>query len=95
MCQEVHHVKTQEAKAATMSDPRINEAITLMNSFAARTGLTSGQPQRRHLWTDTFAVCNYLGLTQATGKKEYTERALQLVDQVHHTLGTRTIHAPA
>ncbi len=87
MCQEVYHVKTQETKAETMSDPRINEAITLMNRFAARTGLTSGQPHRRYLWTDAFAVCNYLGLTQATGKQEYTERALQLVDQVHHTLG--------
>lgn len=70
-----------------MSNPRITEAITLMQSFAERTGLTHDQPPRRYLWTDAFAVCNFLGLTQATGEKHYTELALRLIDQVHHTLG--------
>jgi hypothetical protein len=70
-----------------MTDPRIDEAIALMNDYAKRTGLASVQPQRRYLWTDAFAVCNYLGLAGITGKQAYTERALQLVDQVHHTLG--------
>ena len=70
-----------------MSNPRIEEAISLMHRFADRTGLTSQQPPRRYLWTDAFAVCNYLGLARATGEHAYTERALQLVDQVHHTLG--------
>ncbi len=71
----------------TMPDPRIQEAIALMNGFAENTGLTSGQPRRRYLWTDAFAVCNYLGLAHATGDEHYTGLALQLVDQVHHTLG--------
>ena len=71
----------------TMQDPRIQEAIALMNGFATRTGLTAGQSPRRYLWTDAFAVCNYLGLARSTGEEGYTELALQLVDQVHHTLG--------
>ena len=70
-----------------MSNPRIAEAITLMQSFAERTGLSTGHPPRRYLWTDAFAVCNYLGLAQATGDDHYTALALRLVDQVHHTLG--------
>ena len=73
--------------AGTMSDPRIEEAIALMNNYAERTGLVSKQPRRRYLWTDAFAVCNYLGLARASGEQAYMERALQLVDQVHHTLG--------
>ena len=70
-----------------MSDPRIEEAVALMNGFAEHTGLTSGQPRRRYLWTDAFAVCNYLGLAHTTGEKVYLSLAQQLVDQVHHTLG--------
>ena len=76
-----------ETESRAMSNPRIKEAITLMNHFAERTGLTSKQPPRRYLWTDAFAVCNYLGLARSTGEHAYTERALQLVDQVHRTLG--------
>ena len=70
-----------------MPDPRIEEAITLMNNFALRTGISSGQPPRRYLWTDAFAVCNYLGLARSSGNQDFMERALQLVDQVHQTLG--------
>ena len=70
-----------------MTDPRIEEAITLMNNFAQRTGLSTKQPPQRYLWTDAFAVCNYLGLARTTGEKAFTELALQLVNEVHHTLG--------
>ena len=76
-----------QTESGTMPDPRTGEAITLMNAFAERTGLISAQPPRRYLWTDAFAVCNYLGLAHTTGNQDYTERALALVDQVHHTLG--------
>ncbi len=58
-----------------------------MESFSARTGLTSSQASRRYLWTDAFAVCNYLGLARATGEKGFIELALRLVNEVHHTLG--------
>jgi hypothetical protein len=66
---------------------RIEQAITTMKNFAERTGLVSDRPAQRYLWTDAFAVCNFLGLAHTTGKQHYTELALQLVDQVHHTLG--------
>lgn len=58
-----------------------------MGDFAAATGLTGGARPERYLWTDAFAVCNFLGLHRTTGKAEYLELALQLVDQVHHVLG--------
>jgi hypothetical protein len=74
-------------EARTMPDSRVREAIELMTGFAERTGLSSERPQRRYLWTDAFAVCNFLGLSRVTGEKRYTELALRLVDRVHHTLG--------
>ena len=70
-----------------MPDTRTREAIALMNAYAERTGLSSDQSRRRYLWTDAFAVCNYLGLARITGDEGYTRLALQLVEQVHHTLG--------
>lgn len=62
-------------------------AAALMRKFAAQTGLTGDLPRERYLWTDAFAVCNFLGLHQQTGKAEYLELALALVSQVHHVLG--------
>jgi hypothetical protein len=70
-----------------MVSPRIERAVDLMIRFADRTGLTSARPPRRYLWTDAFAVCNFLGLARLTGDGRYTELALRLVDQVHHVLG--------
>jgi len=64
------------------------EASELMMRFAERTGLTSDLPKQRYLWTDAFAVCNFLGLAHATGEQRYTNLALRLVDQVHHVLGS-------
>jgi len=59
-----------------------------MQDYARETGLdpVSRRP-KRYLWTDAFAVCNYLGLFQQTHNEIYQELALRLVDQVHHTLG--------
>jgi hypothetical protein len=56
-------------------------AVALMQAFAERTGLTGAQPPRRYLWTDAFAVCNFLGLGEQA-------LAARLVDQVHAVLGT-------
>jgi hypothetical protein len=58
-----------------------------MSDFAERTGLASGRPRQRYLWTDAFAVCNFLGLARATGEARYTALALRMIEQVHHTLG--------
>jgi hypothetical protein len=58
-----------------------------MNDFAERTGLDSDRPVRRYLWTDAFAVCNYLGLARSSGNQRFKGLALRLVNQVHRTLG--------
>ena len=42
---------------------------------------------RRYLWTDAFAVMTDLGLYEVTGDERFVERAVQLVDDVHHVLG--------
>jgi hypothetical protein len=60
----------------------------VMMEFADLTGLSSaGKTPRRYLWTDAFAVCNFLGLYHQTGDKKYKQLALLLVDQVHTILG--------
>ena len=59
---------------------RTKLALELMLQFAARTGLEPEGPQRRYLWTDAFAVTNFLGLHNHA-------LALKLVDRVHRTLG--------
>jgi hypothetical protein len=65
----------------------VETAAALMNAFAERTGLASGLPAQRYLWTDAFAVCNFLELARGTGQARYRDLALALVDQVHHVLG--------
>ncbi len=66
---------------------RVVTAAGLMTAFGERTGLTSGAPPRRYLWTDAFAVCNYLGLHRRTGAGRWRDDARALIDQVHRTLG--------
>lgn len=65
----------------------MDEAREIMAWFGRDTGLTSDAPPRRYLWTDAFAVCNYLGLYEATGEAVYLDHAVALVDQVHAVLG--------
>lgn len=60
----------------------------IMADFADRTGLTTGNHgTKRYLWTDAFAVCNFLELFHQTGDEQYKEKAVALVDQVHAVLG--------
>jgi hypothetical protein len=59
-----------------------------MSGFARRTGLyRATQKQRRYLWTDAFAVCNFLELYARTSDELYWRLATDLIDQVHHVLG--------
>jgi len=58
-----------------------------MGAFAERTGLTSDRADVRYLWTDAFAVCNYLTLFRRTGSEDYRDLAVLLVERVHHVLG--------
>ena len=61
---------------------------SIMSDFADSTGLTNdSHGPRRYLWTDAFAVCNYLELYRQTGDEQDMQLALKLVDQVHLTLG--------
>jgi hypothetical protein len=82
-------VPAERGEAKEMSGPglRAQSAIDLMGGFAERTGVTSDRPQQRYLWTDSFAVCNFLGLWRATGDDQYRRLALRLVDDVHRVLG--------
>jgi hypothetical protein len=71
-----------------MKDSKLATARRIMEDFARLTGLDPpGAPPRRYLWTDAFAVCNYLGLWKQTGDEALRDLAVRLVDQVHHTLG--------
>lgn len=66
---------------------RLEQVERLMEAFAERTGLVGASTPRRYLWTDAFAVCNYLSLYQARGARTFIESAGRLVDQVHEVLG--------
>jgi hypothetical protein len=63
-------------------------AQQIMQDFAVSTGLSAATTEpRRYLWTDAFAVCNYLGLFNTTGDQVYLDLATRLVAQVHEHLG--------
>jgi hypothetical protein len=59
-----------------------------MSEFARRTGLSpSAENPKRYLWTDAFAVCNFLELFQQSGDQQYRRCATELINQVHRVLG--------
>lgn len=60
----------------------------IMDDFAHRTGISEKtNRESRYLWTDTFAVFNYLEIFRQTRESNYLDQALTLIDQVHHVLG--------
>lgn len=62
--------------------------LEIMSDFASLTGLSpAGKAPRRYLWTDAFAVCNFLELYHQTDDETYKQLALNLVNQVHNILG--------
>lgn len=62
-------------------------AAELMGEFATRSGLDSGAPPQRYLWTDAFAACCFQGLAEAGAGNRFRDLALRTVDQVHRELG--------
>lgn len=67
---------------------RLAIAEELMHEFADQTGISpAGRETRRYLWTDAFAVCNFLELYRLKKDEKFMKLALLLVDQVHGTLG--------
>src|SRR6476659_8069633 len=83
------HGRPNHARDGEMvSDDTPAIAGRLMSEFATRTGLSpAAQDQQRYLWTDAFAVCNFLELFERTGDQNYRRCAIELVDQVHRVLG--------
>jgi hypothetical protein len=69
-------------------------AIELMDSFAERTGLVSDTKPRRYLWTDAFAVVNWLALHRRTQDPRYRTLAIDLIGQVHAVLGRHRADDP-
>ena len=70
-----------------MKRETLDVAEKIMIDFAYRTGIMGEGKPRRYLWTDAFAVCNFLGLYLRRGDERYRQLALKLVDQVHFVLG--------
>ena len=71
-----------------MSETPSAIAARLMSEFAQRTGLSpAAASPRRYLWTDAFAVCNFLELSEHTGDQQYRRCAKELIDQGHPELG--------
>jgi hypothetical protein len=69
-------------------DTALSMVESIMLDFAGRTGLWPvGKAPRRYLWTDAFAVCNFLELYRQKNDPKYRQLALNLVDQVHNVLG--------
>jgi len=67
---------------------KVIRSQSIMSDFAASTGLFDDScVSRRYLWTDAFAVCNYLQLYCQIGEKKFLDLALRLIDQVHQSLG--------
>jgi hypothetical protein len=63
-------------------------ASEIMTEYAEATGLsTPGPSSQRYLWTDAFAVCNFLELYSQTGDGHYRHLASLLVEKVHAVLG--------
>jgi len=60
----------------------------IMIEFAKMTGLLPEDPlPKRYLWTDAYAVCNFLGLYRQANNEQFKHFAVLLIDQVHSTLG--------
>lgn len=66
---------------------RLDLAREIMLDFALKTGVLGGFKPRRYLWTDSFAVCNFIGLYLRSHDEEFKRIALKLIDQVHMVLG--------
>jgi hypothetical protein len=63
-------------------------AASLMSEFAHHSGLAPPAPTpHRYLWTDAFAVCNFLELHRRNDGSDSLAHARALISQVHHTLG--------
>lgn len=79
--------QSQHADSPSDRGARVGQSLELMLAFAERTGLASGREPRRYLWTDAFAVANFLELAHLSADPTLAQLAARLIEQVHHTLG--------
>ena len=80
--------KCDKILVKNMQKTDLDSVKEIMLDFASSTGLEPVRTNpKRYLWTDAFAVCNFLELFRQTDDKTYLNLAFQLVNQVHHTLG--------
>lgn len=71
-----------------METTKLTKITDLMTNFAVNTGLDPEfSSPVRYLWTDAFAVCNYMGLYNLTGDTHYFDLGTKLINQVHQVLG--------
>ncbi|ADZ10513.1 hypothetical protein Metbo_2299 [Methanobacterium lacus] len=71
-----------------METTKLTRITDLMTNFAVNTGLDPEfSSPVRYLWTDAFAVCNYMGLYNLTGDTHYLDLGTKLINQVHQVLG--------
>jgi len=77
----------EDAVERLTEQERVVRSKELMLAFAERTGVGASGPGRRYLWTDAFAVANFLGLARETGEERYRDLALRLIEKVHDDLG--------
>ena len=71
-----------------MKQNSLATAQKLMTEFAEKTGLSPiNRSPKRYLWTDAFAVCNFLELFRRTKEERNRKLALLLVNKVHAVLG--------
>lgn len=71
-----------------METTELTRITNLMTHFAVNTGLDPEfSSPVRYLWTDAFAVCNYMGLYNLTGDTHYLDLGTKLINQVHQVLG--------
>jgi len=69
-------------------DNMVAIAARLMSDFAIRTNLSpSAKRPQRYLWTDAFAVCNFLELHARTDERRFRRCATDMIEQVHRVLG--------
>ena len=71
----------------TISPPNV-PAKQLLDDYLQRTGISSkkGNPNRRYLWTDAYAVKSMLSLNK-NNNNQCIENVIKLVDGVHYVLG--------
>jgi hypothetical protein len=82
------NIKKSRARENMKQNSSLSMVHKIMTEFADLTGLSPVRKvPRRYLWTDAFAVCNFLELYRQTNDEKYKNLALLLVDQVHNVLG--------